>query len=36
MPENYSAPSAGVYNLTGLNNGNEISGLATPEQPVNG
>lgn len=34
MDTTYTAPSAGVYNLTGLNNSDEISGLATPEQPV--
>ena len=34
MDTTYTAPSAGVYNLTGLSSGNDISGLATPEQPV--
>lgn len=36
METSYTAPSAGVYNLTGLNNGNDISGLPTPEQPIGG
>ena len=34
MDTTYTAPSAGVYYLTGGNDGNDISGLPTPEYPM--